>query len=154
MSASRSSSKHTANCSLGLWRNGRSAGVGNEGTSQAAALDHREGSAARRNEDSSDGSCCRRYFCAPQRSVLSRTRCLAQVRRRIMDYRRQKDACSSRRTLAPRGEAAMTKAIEKKTAATPPLVAPTRGMPDLDFLLKHSLMTLSELELSSLSRSA
>ena len=48
----------------------------------------------------------------------------------------------------------MTKAIEKKTAATPPLVAPTRGMPDLDFLLKHSLMTLSELELSSLSRSA
>ncbi len=48
----------------------------------------------------------------------------------------------------------MTRAIEKKTAATPPLVAPTRGMPDLDFLLKHSLMTLSELELSSLSRSA
>jgi len=48
----------------------------------------------------------------------------------------------------------MTKAIEKKTAATPPLVAPTRGMPDLDFLLKHSLMTLSELELSSLSRSS
>src|SRR5947209_3358995 len=48
----------------------------------------------------------------------------------------------------------MTKAIEKKTAATPPLVAPTRGMPDLDFLLKHSQMTLSELELSSLSRSS
>ena len=47
----------------------------------------------------------------------------------------------------------MTKAIEKKTAEAP-LVAPTRRMPDLDFLLKHSLMTLSELELSSLSRSS
>src|SRR6266566_7690652 len=150
MSASRSSSKHSPNCSPGWLWNG-SAGVGNEGTS---ALDHREGSAARRNEDSSDGRRRRCYFCAPQRSVLSTTRCLAQVLRRIMDYRRQKDACSSRRTLAPRGEAAMTRAIEKKTAATPPLVAPTRRMPDLDFLLKHSLMTLSELELSSLSRSS
>ena len=62
----------------------------------------------------------------------------------------------------------MTKAIEKKTAATPPtvtplpLVAPTvsptgrtmERMPDLDFLLKHSHATLCELELISLSRSS
>src|SRR5437870_10168577 len=150
MSASRSSSKHSPNCSPGWLWNG-SAGVGNEDTS---ALDHREGSAARRNEDSPDGSWCRCYFCAPQRSVLSRTRCLAQVLRRIMDLRRQKDACRPRRLVAAGREAAMTKAIEKKTAGTPPLVAPTRGMPNLDFLLKHSLMTLSELELSSLSRSS
>src|SRR5437764_2211284 len=46
----------------------------------------------------------------------------------------------------------MTKAIEKKA---PPIAVPTlSGMPDLDFLLKHSHATLCELELASLSRSS
>src|SRR5437016_5299396 len=67
-----------------------------------------------------------------------------------MDWRGQRDACRPRRLVAAGREAAMTKAIEKKAL---PLAAPS-GMPDLDFLLKHSLMTLSELELTSLSRSS
>src|SRR6266566_730126 len=78
-----------------------------------------------------------------------------------MDYRRQKDASSPRRAVAPGRQVAMTKAIEKKTPPLPlaaPTVSPTgrtmERMPDLDFLLKHSHATLCELELSSLSRSA
>src|SRR6266566_1023549 len=78
-----------------------------------------------------------------------------------MDYRRQKDASSPRRAVAPGRQVAMTKAIEKKTPPLPlaaPTVSPTgrtmERMPSLDFLLSHSHTTLCELELISLSRSS